>query len=93
MSLAQFRGNYRNLKTYGGTINIRQLERLVEKVRAELNYQNLRLTRREDQLANFPEQVDLCTIKAPHGGFVIYANRPDRDGYSENGLLPSARPE
>ncbi|MEO6811301.1 MAG: efflux RND transporter periplasmic adaptor subunit [Isosphaeraceae bacterium] len=79
VSLAQFRGNYQNLKTYGGPINIQQLESLVEKAKAELNYQGLRLARQEDQLTNFQEQVDLCTVKAPHDGFVIYANRPDRD--------------
>ncbi|MDB5351152.1 MAG: hypothetical protein JWN86_2399 [Planctomycetota bacterium] len=39
-----------------------------------LEYQDLRLRRNETLMAKFRRQVELCTIRAPHDGFLIYAN-------------------
>jgi HlyD family secretion protein len=40
------------------------------------NYQTSRLAQAEDRLQFFQEQVEACTIKAPHDGFVIYYTYP-----------------
>ena len=42
--------------------------------KAILEYQELRLQRQRDRLALLEKQVENCTIRAPHDGFVIYAN-------------------
>jgi HlyD family secretion protein len=47
--------------------------------RSTLNFQTIRLRREEDRLAHYKKLVDACTVRAPHGGFVIHANRPGRE--------------
>src|SRR5262249_44984245 len=54
-----------------------RLEGVVDHMRSELAFQELRLRRREEQLAKFRQQVERCTIRAPHGGIVVYANEQD----------------
>ena len=54
--------------------------------RATLEYQDLRLQRQLDRLATLEKQVEHCTIRAPHDGFVIYANNADRELFIEPGL-------
>jgi HlyD family secretion protein len=44
-----------------------------------------RLRNNEKQLANYREQVERCTIRAPHDGFLIYANEDDDDTRVELG--------
>jgi HlyD family secretion protein len=39
-----------------------------------LDYQKARFARHLERLAKLEKQVELCTIRAPHDGFVIYAN-------------------
>src|SRR5262249_11874772 len=46
-----------------------------------LDFQTIRLNREEERLALYQRMVDSCTVRAPHAGFVIYAN--------ENGRPPS----
>jgi HlyD family secretion protein len=47
--------------------------------RSTLKFQTIRLNREEERLAHYTKQMEACTIRAPHGGFVIHANRPGRD--------------
>jgi len=51
-----------------------------------LEYQQLRHERNRDRLASLETQVEHCTIRAPHDGFVIYANNSDRSIVIEPGL-------
>jgi HlyD family secretion protein len=44
-----------------------------------LNFQTIRLNREVERLAHYQSMVDRCTIRAPHDGFVVYANRRGRD--------------
>ncbi len=50
-----------------------------------LEYQNLRLQNHLQRLARLELQVQNCTIRAPHDGFVIYANNADRSLLIEPG--------
>ncbi len=51
-----------------------------------LGYQTLRLARNRDRYALLEKQVENCTIRAPHDGFVIYANNADRQVLIEPGM-------
>ena len=53
---------------------------------ATLKYQDRRLARNLDRLAKLEKQVELCTIRAPHDGFVIYANDERRESVIEEGM-------
>jgi HlyD family secretion protein len=57
----------------------------VESARSNLVYQTMRLQRHEERLEHYQKQVDLCTIRAPHDGFVIYANKNENDVRIEEG--------
>jgi HlyD family secretion protein len=51
-----------------------------------LSYQTLRLSRHRQRHALLKSQVEHCTIRAPHDGFVIYANNADRQVFIEPGM-------
>ncbi len=61
------------------------LQAAVDTARADLSYQSLRLSRHLDRLKVYQKQVDLCTIRAPHDGFVIYATEDDSNVKIEPG--------
>jgi HlyD family secretion protein len=61
-----------NFRKFGAPKEIRTLEAQVESTRADLLYCQARATRFDERLAYYKEMVDLCTIRAPHDGFVIY---------------------
>ncbi len=42
-----------------------------------MSFHETRVKRDHEQLAEYQEQVDHCTIRAPHAGFLIYANEDD----------------
>ena len=67
----------RSLKILGGEVLSTQ---------ALLSYQDLRLNRNLERLARLEKQVELCTIRAPHDGLVIYANDERRDIRIETGM-------
>jgi HlyD family secretion protein len=46
---------------------------------ATLGYQTTRLNREQDRLAHYEKLLNSCTIRAPHDGYVVYANRRGRD--------------
>jgi HlyD family secretion protein len=58
----------------------------VRGAQAILEYQQLRLQRHRGRLASLEKQVENCTIRAPHDGFVIYANNTDRSIFIEPGM-------
>ena len=53
---------------------------------ATLKYQRSRLNRNMGRLEKLQKQVELCTIRAPHDGFVIYAKDERRDIRIETGM-------
>jgi HlyD family secretion protein len=65
---------------------IRELEGAVKGAEVNLEYQDLRRNRHLSRLAMLEKQVKLCTIRAPHDGFVIYANDSRRGIYVEEGV-------
>jgi HlyD family secretion protein len=54
------------------------LEVRVATARTARDYEALRLRHEEERLVRFLLQVDRCTIRAPHDGLLIYADKPGR---------------
>jgi HlyD family secretion protein len=65
---------------------IHELEGTVLGAKAMLEYQELRTQRSIYRLANLEKQVQNCTIRAPHDGFVIHVNDARREIYVEEGM-------
>jgi HlyD family secretion protein len=62
------------------------LENGILAAEATLKYQSSRLNRNRERLAKLEKQVELCTLRAPHDGFVIYANDERREIRIEEGM-------
>lgn len=77
LNLASARRAYRTFVDYGARATLRTLQCQIDSAESTLTYQNLRLKRQMAQLANFEKQVERCTIRAPHDGFLVYAPGPD----------------
>ncbi len=60
----------------------RKLEAQLEGYRSLLTYQTMRVNMNEERLAHYRLQVERCTIRAPHDGFLIYANNEWGSGAS-----------
>jgi HlyD family secretion protein len=86
VSLAQQESAYALFKKFTAPKTVRELEGAVQGASATLEYQDLRLHRQLERLATLEKQVEHCTIRAPHDGFVIYANNADRELFIEPGL-------
>lgn len=67
--------------------SLKVLENQVLGATATFDYQQSRLNRNLERLARLEKQVDRCTIRAPHDGFVIYANDQRRDIRIETGMF------
>lgn len=72
------------LKAYKAPKMILTLQGQIDGARAQLTYHEIRVRRDEEQLAEYREQVDLCTIRAPHDGVLIYV-KDDADTLIEPG--------
>lgn len=46
---------------------------------ATLGFQDIKLNREAERLNHYKSQLDRCTIRAPHDGYVVYSNRPGRE--------------
>jgi HlyD family secretion protein len=84
--LSQQEVAYALFKKYTGPKNLQVLKGAVTGAGSILEYQDLRLRRNEYRLASLEKQVENCTIRAPHDGFVIYANNADREQFIEAGI-------
>jgi HlyD family secretion protein len=73
-------------KKYTAPKTMRVLEGDVKGAASTLEYQDLRLHRQQDRLASLVKQVEHCTVRAPHDGFVIYANNAERELFIEPGV-------
>jgi HlyD family secretion protein len=85
-ALAQQEGAFGLFKKYTVARTMKELEGAVNGAESNLDYQQLRLRRQTERLASLEKQVERCTIRAPHDGFVIYANNADRELFIEPGL-------
>ncbi len=65
---------------------MRVLENNILAAEATLKYQTSRLNRNLERLAKLEKGVENCTIRAPHDGFVIYANDQRREIRIEEGM-------
>lgn len=73
-------------RKYTAARTIREFEGDIIGTGATLDYQKLRLQRHLDRLATLKAQVEHCTIRAPHDGYVIYANYLRREIFIEEGI-------
>ncbi len=80
LDLLTSRWELRNLRAFGIPMTLKQLESEVEKRRFEVIANTQRVTRNAERLAYYRLMVERCTIRAPHDGFIIYANDPSRRG-------------
>ena len=85
IALASARLTLNNLINYGAPKAVAVLEAGVEGARSVLTFREMRLKRHEERLVEFQKQVERCTIRAPHDGFLIYANEDDDDTRIEEG--------
>ncbi len=86
LALKQEEGAFDVFQKYSAPKTIRELEGKVLSAEANLDYEILRSQRQRERLATLQEQVDLCTIRAPHDGYVVYANDTRREIYIEEGM-------
>lgn len=74
-----------NLIKYTAPKMLITLEGQIGAAKARFTYFQNRLRRNEQQLTHYRELVDRCTIRAPHSGFLIYANENDSETRIELG--------
>jgi HlyD family secretion protein len=86
LALAQQNSAFALFKKFTAPKTARVLGGAVEEAKTILHYEELRLQRHLERLALLETQVKNCTIRAPHDGFVIYANNPNRALFIEPGL-------
>jgi HlyD family secretion protein len=86
LNLAREESAFELFKKFTAPKTIRELEGAVKGAQVMLEYQQLRNRRHVQRLAALETQVERCTIRAPHDGFVIYANSSNRDPAIEAGL-------
>ncbi len=67
-----------NFRRFTAPKQLMMLQSQVIGAEATLGFQNIRLNREEERLAHYKSMIDRCTIRAPHGGYVVYANRSGR---------------
>lgn len=67
-----------NYRRFTAPKQLMMLQSRVIGAQATLGFQNIRLNREEERLTHYKSMVDRCTIRAPHSGYVVYANRSGR---------------
>lgn len=67
-----------NYRRFTAPKELIMLQSQVIGAQATLGFQDLRLNREEERLSHYKTMLDRCTIRAPHGGYVVYANRSGR---------------
>lgn len=78
LKLLTCRWKLKNFHQYGDSRTLKGLESEVEKRRYEVTANSQRVARLEERLGHYRKMVDLCTIRSPHDGLVIYAFDPFR---------------
>jgi HlyD family secretion protein len=83
----QSRNEHQVLQRYSAPRVLRTLEGQVLGAEATLYYQDRRLSRQIDRQKMLERQVKNCVIRAPHDGFVIYANDERKQINIEPGIV------
>lgn len=83
---AQVEGEYRTYREHQSPRRMVELESRIASARADRMYQTVRLRREEERLSSLQRQVELCTIRAPHDGMLLFAHKPKRDVRIEEGM-------
>jgi HlyD family secretion protein len=78
-ALAQAELALANYKRFTTPKDFLVLRSQVVSAQSALDFQTIRLKREQERLAHYKELVERCTVRAPHGGYVVYANRPGRE--------------
>lgn len=91
VALTNAQATLRLFKRFSAPIYLRILESDVRTAEAAVGYQQSRLRQNEARLARLRRQVERCTIRAPHAGFVIYANEEMKSVRIEPGLAVRQR--
>ena len=86
VALAQARTGLAVYQKYTVPRITQSLEGTIFAAQANMAYQDARLKRQISRLDRLKLQVDRCTIRAPHDGFVIYANDERHGIYIEEGM-------
>jgi len=84
--LGEERAAYRLFTKWTAPRALKILQNDILAAEATLKYQTSRLNRNLERLAKLEKQVELCTIRAPHDGFVIYVNDERREIRIEEGM-------
>ncbi len=85
-TLKQEESAFELFRKYTAPKTLRELEGAVLGTEVTLSYQQLRCQRHIARLTMLEKQVEACTIRAPHDGFVIHANDTRRQVYIEEGM-------
>ena len=89
--VTQGQTSLRMFKQFSAPKYLRILQSEVAAAEAIENFQTRRVQRNEERLANIVKQIGYCTIRAPHDGFLIYANEDMRQIRIEPGLAVRQR--
>jgi HlyD family secretion protein len=86
LALKQEEGAFHVFGKFTAPRTLRELEGAVLGTGATLDYRILRAERQKGRLATLQRQVDACTIRAPHDGYVVYANDARREIFIAEGM-------
>jgi HlyD family secretion protein len=79
LSLRSMERALANYQRFSEPKEVLSLRSQVVGAQATLGYQTTRLNREQDRLEHYEKLLNSCTIRAPHDGYVVYANRRGRD--------------
>jgi HlyD family secretion protein len=86
LALKNEQGAFDLFRKFSVPKTMRELEGEILSTQTNLDYHTLRVQRNLDRLTTLERQVELCTIRAPHDGYVIYANDARREIFIEEGM-------
>ncbi len=75
-----------NFIKFGAVKQLLQLKSRVESSKVRLSAEEQKLNRFKERLDYYKQMVENCTIRAPHDGFLIYANSEERRVRIEPGV-------
>ena len=78
MTLAQTEGAFGIYQKFSAPMTRRALESQINGAQSTLDFETIKFNRETERLVLYKAQVDFCTIKAPHDGFLVHANRQGR---------------
>jgi HlyD family secretion protein len=90
-SLEQAQTDFQTFLRFGRPDTMRLLDADLFNANLDLDYQSLRVERQETRLERLKRQVEYCTIRAPHDGFVIYAPQQNGGPKIEPGIIVRQR--